>query len=86
MESLRIQAVQAAVEDDKSEADLLAVYNVDIKAAPALILPMGALFAIKEPYYKIAASGGYLIRLLDIASTGLVINVQAEGVAPPASH
>jgi hypothetical protein len=58
-----MQSVQNAVEDKNFDVDQLAVYNADPKATPEHVLPKGAIFAIKEPFYKTAASGGYLLRV-----------------------
>jgi tetratricopeptide (TPR) repeat protein len=60
---MRMQSVQNAIEDSKLHVDQLAVYNTDPKATPDQVLPKGTIFAIKEPYYKTAASGGYLLRV-----------------------
>ena len=62
-EPKRLQSIQNVVEDENSAVDLIAVYNKDINAEPSMILPKDTIFAIKEPFYKTAANGGYLIRV-----------------------
>lgn len=59
----RIQAVQNAVEDGYGGVDRLAVYNEDPAMTPGQILPKGLIFAIKEPFYKGTADGGFTIRV-----------------------
>lgn len=50
-----------AIEDQNLEVDQLAVYNRNQNSSPTTVLPKGAVFAIKEPYYKAAATGGYIV-------------------------
>lgn len=59
----RILSVQNAIEDEKGDVDRLALYNSDPKLALDSVLPSKALFAIKEPYYKTSADGGYTVRV-----------------------
>ena len=59
----RLSSVQNAIEDENLDVDQLAVYNGDPKVAATQVLPHNTVFAIKEPYYKAAADGGYIVRV-----------------------
>ncbi|TKA77483.1 hypothetical protein B0A55_05367 [Friedmanniomyces simplex] len=59
----RIQAVQNAVEDEQGGVDRLAVYNTHPGLPPSQTLPKGAVFVVREPFYKATADGGYTIRV-----------------------
>lgn len=59
----RIQSVQNAIEDGKGNVDRLALYNGDPKLDRNAVLPKGAIFAIKEPFYKATVDGGYIVRV-----------------------
>jgi tetratricopeptide (TPR) repeat protein len=59
----RWQAVQNAVEDEAGSVDRLAVYNFDPSLTPTEVLPCGAVFAIKQPFYKMTTDGGVTIRV-----------------------
>jgi len=59
----RIQAVQNAVEDANGNVDRVAVYNTDTGITPERLLPKGAVLAVKEPFYKTTADGGYSLRV-----------------------
>jgi tetratricopeptide (TPR) repeat protein len=61
--AIRLSGVQIAVEDSRGDVDRLALYNDNADLLPRLLLPTGALFAIKEPFYKKTADGGYNIRV-----------------------
>jgi hypothetical protein len=61
--SIRFQSVQNAVEDMNLDVDQLAVYNSNPEVAAIHVLLQGAIFAIKEPFYKISSGGGYIIRV-----------------------
>ena len=56
-------AVQNAIEDVNGDVDRLALYNCDPNLKPQQLLPKGTVFAIKEPFYKGTADGGYSIRI-----------------------
>ncbi|KAK3723912.1 hypothetical protein LTR37_001396 [Vermiconidia calcicola] len=60
---LRHVATQNIVEDKEVNVDRLSVYNLDPSMPPETILPKGAIFAIKQPYYKATADGGYSVRV-----------------------
>ncbi|KAK3115056.1 hypothetical protein LTR53_005975 [Teratosphaeriaceae sp. CCFEE 6253] len=59
----RLQSVQNGVEDEDGNVDRLAVYNTDPGIAHERILPRDAIIAVKEPFYKATADGGYTIRV-----------------------
>lgn len=59
----RIQSVQNAIEDGDGAVDRLNVYNFEPELNAERVLPKGAIFAVKEPYYKVTADGGYTIRV-----------------------
>ncbi|KAK4958960.1 hypothetical protein LTR10_003759 [Elasticomyces elasticus] len=59
----RFQAVQNGVEDERGNVDRLALYNSDTSITPERTLPRGTIFAVKEPFYKATADGGYTIRV-----------------------
>lgn len=61
--AIHLVSVQAGIEDEVDAVDHLALYNGDPKLKPGQALPKGAIFAIKEPFYKVPASGGYLVRV-----------------------
>ena len=63
VDPIHVQAFQTAVEDESGAVDRLALYNEDPAMTPVKVLPKGAIFAIKEPYYKGSADGGYTIRV-----------------------
>ncbi|KAH9810902.1 TPR domain-containing protein [Teratosphaeria destructans] len=77
----RITAVQNAVEDEFGDVDRIAVYNTDPLASPDVILPHGAIFAVKEPYYKGTADGGVQIRV-DHPSDIVPLQPQDAAVPP----
>ncbi|KAK5706141.1 hypothetical protein LTR97_001128 [Elasticomyces elasticus] len=52
-----------AVEDDRGNVDLLAVYNIHKSVPPNTLLPIGAVVAIKEPLYEEISEGKYQIRV-----------------------
>lgn len=58
-----MQSVQNVIEDRNFDVNQLAVYNTNCKGKPDSVLPKGVVFAIKGPFYKTSASGGYLIRV-----------------------
>lgn len=59
----RIQSVQNAFEDPTGNVDRLALYNEDPTIPAEELLPQGVVVAVKEPYYKATADGGYTIRI-----------------------
>ncbi|KAK3114277.1 hypothetical protein LTR53_007562 [Teratosphaeriaceae sp. CCFEE 6253] len=59
----RLQSVQNGVEDEDGKVDRLAVYNTDPGIAHERILLRDAIIAVKEPFYKATADGGYTIRV-----------------------
>ena len=61
--ALRIQAVQNGIEDHEGNVDRLTFYNADLDLSPQQILPRRGIFAIKEPYYKLAGDGGPCVRI-----------------------
>ncbi|KAK4543021.1 hypothetical protein LTR36_006019 [Oleoguttula mirabilis] len=60
---IRLSSVQNVIEDEHGDVDKLAVYNVDPTLDPEKLLPKGAIFAIKEPFYKTTADGGVSLRV-----------------------
>lgn len=61
--SQRLVSVQAGIEDELGDVDTLALYNADPKTKPNQVLPKDTVYAIKEPFYKASAGGGYLVRI-----------------------
>ncbi|USW54878.1 hypothetical protein Slin15195_G081970 [Septoria linicola] len=61
--ALRVQSIQNGIEDRNGGADRLTLYNADPDVSPQEILPRGGVFAIKEPYYKLATDGGPCVRI-----------------------
>lgn len=59
----RVLSVQVGIEDELGDVDHLALYNGDPKLTPTEVLAKDAVFAVKEPHYKAAASGGYIVRV-----------------------
>ena len=59
----RISAIQNAVEDTDGNVDRLAVYNEAEELTANQILPIDNVFAVKEPFYKTTADGGYSLRV-----------------------
>ncbi len=59
----RLSAIQSAIEDENKDVDHLAIQNLPLTAVTEKVLPSGAIVAIKEPYYKITADGGVMIRV-----------------------
>ncbi|CAK4021026.1 TPR domain-containing [Lecanosticta acicola] len=60
---LHVQSVSSAVEDGDGNVDRISVYNFERGLKAEQVLPKGAVFAINEPYYKVAVDGGYTIRV-----------------------
>jgi len=63
VEPIHIQAFQNALEDEFGAVDRLALYNESPVIPPARVFAKGTVLAIKEPYYKGSADGGYIIRV-----------------------
>ena len=61
--AIRVAAVHSIVQDDTGAAERLALYNTDVAARAEELLPEGAIFAIKEPYYMANANRSYSIRV-----------------------
>ncbi|KAJ2900106.1 hypothetical protein MKZ38_002599 [Zalerion maritima] len=59
----RMTSIQNAVEDELGDVARLAIYNLLPTVAPDDILPLGAVVAVKEPYYKCTADGGLIVRV-----------------------
>lgn len=59
----RMSAIQSAIEDENKDVNRLALQNLPRTAVTEKVLPSGAIVAIKEPYYKITADGGVMIRV-----------------------
>lgn len=55
--------IQNIVEDQSGECDRVLVYNESETATPEQVLPKDCVFAIKEPFYKIEADGGYSVHI-----------------------
>ena len=56
-------AVQTIVEDEAGTAERLALYNSNAAGKAEDVLPEGAIFAIKEPYYMATRNGHIGIRI-----------------------
>ncbi|KAF7192172.1 Serine/threonine-protein phosphatase 5 [Pseudocercospora fuligena] len=61
--ALRAQAAQVGIEDHNGIVERLSLYNTDPAQPPQELLPSGAVFAIKEPYYKLTTDGGTCVRV-----------------------
>ncbi len=61
----RLAAVSVLVEDERSDAVLLQLYHQEEEhsRAAADIVQAGTIMIIKEPYFKITASGGHAVRV-----------------------
>ena len=62
-EPLRMTSIQNAIEDELGDVDRVSIYNLLPTVAPNKILPCGAIIAVKEPYYKLTADGGPIVRV-----------------------
>jgi len=62
-EPSRMTSIQNAIEDELGDVERLAIYNLLPTVAPNDILPFGAIVAVKEPYYKLTADGGLIVRV-----------------------
>ena len=60
---LCMNAIQNAIEDEFGDVERLSVYNLLPTVAPSDILPLGAIIAVKEPYYKLTADRGLMVRV-----------------------
>ncbi|KAK5130014.1 hypothetical protein LTR08_002530 [Meristemomyces frigidus] len=60
---VRISGVSTAVEDANGDVARLAVYNSDPLLGAEHVVPMHAVFAIKEPYFKTNGDGGTSLRV-----------------------
>ena len=56
-------AVQTIVEDEAGTAERLALYNANAAGKAEDVLPEGAIFAIKEPYFMATRNGHNIIRI-----------------------
>lgn len=79
---LRIQAVQGAIVDAAGDVDRIAVYNFEIGLTPEMVLPVNAILAIKQPYYKVTMDGGVIVRVEH--PSDLVLLSETDPRAPPA--
>lgn len=61
--AVRVTSVQTAIEDGNLDVNQMCVCNVDLDARAADVLPKGAIFAIKEPYYISGPENGYIVRI-----------------------
>ncbi|KAK5745539.1 hypothetical protein LTR17_001410 [Elasticomyces elasticus] len=55
--------IKNAVEDDRANVDVLALYNIHKSIPPNSLLPKGAVVAIKEPLYEAILNGSHQIRV-----------------------
>lgn len=55
--------IATVIEDSNGDVDRLQLYNQSNDFDVASILSSGQVVAIKEPYYKVSADGGYSIRV-----------------------
>ncbi|KAK5723705.1 hypothetical protein LTR15_005404 [Elasticomyces elasticus] len=75
-------AIKNAVEDDRGNVDVLAVYNIHMSVPPESLLPKGAVVAIKEPLYEEISDGKYQIRV-DHPSDLVLLSGVEEYVSVP---
>ena len=54
--------VRTVVEDPEGNVDIFSLYNYALERHHSDILPAGIILVLKEPYYKISASGGAMLR------------------------
>ncbi|KAJ3019056.1 hypothetical protein HKX48_002408 [Thoreauomyces humboldtii] len=80
--SFRVQSVQTVVVDANDDAQMLAVYNLLDSIPTDVVLPHDTILAIKEPYFKLAAGEGALIRI-DHPSDMVVLKDDDELVPSP---
>ncbi|KAI6370623.1 hypothetical protein MCOR25_004167 [Pyricularia grisea] len=59
----KIASIQNAIEDEHGDVERLAIYNLPSTVEADAVLPLGAVVAIKEPYYKRTADGGLFVRV-----------------------
>lgn len=82
----RIVSVQAGIEDEDEDVDHIGLYNADPKLKAEQILPKDAVFAVKEPYYKPSASGGYMVRVGECTPESFIMVVTNRlKIIPPTS-
>ena len=62
-DAIRVAALQTIVEDETGVAEKLALYNTEAAAKEDQLLPLHAVFAVKEPYYMVSPNGSYSIRV-----------------------
>lgn len=60
---VRIIAVVNAVEDEMGDVDRFAMYKTKTTLRPVDILPKNIVIAVKEPFFKGTADGGFVIRI-----------------------
>ncbi|KAK5682700.1 hypothetical protein LTS10_005830 [Elasticomyces elasticus] len=75
-------AIKNAVENDRGNVDVLAVYNIHKSVPPESLLPKGAVVAIKEPLYEEVSDGKYCIRV-DHPSDLVILSGVEEYVPVP---
>lgn len=62
-EPVRISAIQNAIEDIMGSVNRLSIYNLPTATPIDMVLPKGAVVAVKEPYFKATAEGGVMVRV-----------------------
>lgn len=54
--------IRTVVEDPEGNVDVFSLYNYDLDKNYLDVIPNGIIIALKEPYYKLAAGGGAILR------------------------
>ncbi|CAF4639536.1 unnamed protein product, partial [Rotaria sp. Silwood2] len=62
MESDKAVGIRTVIEDPEGNVDLFSLYNYALDKHYLDILPVGIIIALKEPYYKVTAGGGTMLR------------------------
>lgn len=62
-EPVRISAIQNAIEDIMGSVNRLSIYNLPPATPIDMVLPKGAVVAVKEPYFKTTAKSGVVVRV-----------------------
>ncbi|OCL07988.1 hypothetical protein AOQ84DRAFT_389153 [Glonium stellatum] len=81
VEPTRWTGITTLIEDSNGDVERLQIYNQSNDIDAGLILPCGRVVAIKDPYYKTSADGGYSVRV-DHPSDILLLPPTSEFVPP----
>lgn len=74
-EPVRICAIQNAIEDSTGSVNRLSIYNLPSTTPIDMVLPKGAVVAVKEPYLEATADGGVMVRV-DHPSDFVLLDLQ----------